>query len=449
MDFILILIIILYVLLLVFAIISATFRNEWDLVWRTAMQRAVVAGIIGAIVGVLISIFSIFQIGLKGLAATLVLGGGGFLIIGAIFWTFSVIQNGLPPQVARYLSIAGAILLCIGIVFGLITFFTWSMQPQNQAVGDTINEYFKFASPLTTGVKNAGEQLVKFKYCFVADPRCPFFVNWDNPDVQNPEEQFHVTLEFSENQIINDNVNTLCSLTIMNPSFSDLTYKPTCYYGSSYDQKKPLEVSRMGSYTYGNEFIFDSSANEQHTSFRCSGAIPEAADKPIHSDKLFVDLERPVLAETTWPVYIGFGSNMGKIKSTMNFKAPYSVALASDNDLPFNPKATYDFRIVLKKQDDNSKLVNLEYLTLSYPTSDYIIECPGLGLAADGILEIRDKKSSELKKIFLYSSEEDKYSLACTAYIIDAPETPILSPISVESKYNVLTQFEGIIKKTP
>ncbi|MBS3073281.1 hypothetical protein J4465_00595 [Candidatus Pacearchaeota archaeon] len=447
MDFILILIIILYVLLLVFAIISSAFRNDWDMVWRTALQRGVTAGIIGAIVGVLISIFSIFQIGLQGLGATLVLGGGGFLGVGLIFWTFAVIQNGLPPQVARYLSIAGAILLCIGIIFGLISFFTW--MNYNPVAAETFGEYFKFASPLTTGIKNAGEQLSKFKYCFVADPRCPFFVNWDNPDVQNPEEQFYVTLQFSENQIINDNVNTLCSLNVMNPSFSDLTYKPACYYGSSYDQKKFLEVTRRGSYNYGNEFIFDSSVNEQHTSFRCSGAIPEAVDKPIYSEKLFVDLERPVLAETTWPVYIGLGSNMGKIKSTMNFKAPYSTALASDNDMPFNPKNTYDFRIVLKRQDDNSKLINLEYLTLSYPTSDYIIECQGLELAADGILEIRNKNSAELKKIFLYSSEEDKYSLACTAYIIDAPETPILSPISVESKYDVLTQFEGIIKKTP
>lgn len=439
--------IIFLVIVIITALISAIMTGTMEIALQAALPAALIAGIVGAIIGVLAGVFSLFDLGLQGVVAILVLAIVGFLLLGAIAFIIVFAYNSYPNWARQVFSGILVIGMVIGLVVGLISLVVFMTQNPTSAVV----EYLKFASPVTEGIGNAFTELSKFKYCFTADPRCPFFINWENPTVQSQQEQFYTKLNFAENRINNnDYLESLCSLSIMNPSFNDLEFKPDCYYGDKEENKKPLELTKLGSYAFGDRFIFQPSFDEQHTSFRCSGYIAEASGKNVYSTNLYVYLTRPISVKTSWLVYIGGGKSIGQQKSVMDFKAPYSVALTSYNDMPFNTGKKYDFSIVIKNQDERkSKFLKLNRLTLNIP-EDYLIHCEGLDLVSEATLEISEKTAEELKTIYYYSQDEDKYTIPCSLMVNNAPvDSTILSPISVETYYSTISKFETKIVKKP
>ncbi|MCX8194429.1 MAG: hypothetical protein N3G19_03700, partial [Candidatus Pacearchaeota archaeon] len=289
-----------------------------------ALSAAIAGAIIGAIVGVVLSLFAIYNLGFSGLLATLVLGLSCALGAALLFAAFTFLVKGLANLIgekgARVVMgiVSGAV---IGAMIGI--FFS--------PMGITVMpEYLKFADPLRETVVKGLTEFAKFRHCFYADPRCPFFVPWEDPNIQSVEEEFDVDIEFSEKKILPDNtINVLVSLSVKNPEFGDLRIKPRCYFKK--DKERELDIEKMGAYSYGDEFIFPTTApgQEIHTSFRCTGEIPEAADKNIYTEYIVIVLERPVAVKTTWPVWIGKQPRIGIVRSEMKFNAPYIISLGT------------------------------------------------------------------------------------------------------------------------
>lgn len=405
--------------------------------FKLALPSGLVGGIIGAIVGILLSLFAIFSIGLQGLFATIVLGLIGFGVGFVALWFVTFAWYASPPVVRKFLTTAAAILMVI-IVIGLIVFF-WN-QPFTK-------EYLKFASPMFESVgKGLNDLRVSWGACLYMKPPCPFLVDWESPNVQSAQEELNVKVEFSDNQIAQDHVNLAVALTVSNPEISELRIKPKCYLGK--DKKQELQVENMGSYSSGDEFVLGTTApgQELHTSFRCSGDVSEAVDKPVYSDYVVVTLERPVTVKTIWPVQIGQEPKMGFVKSTMQFNAPYSIAMLSNNDMPFNEGQEYPFSIVLKKRAEDAKLKQLDFMILKF-SEDLIIDCEGFkGL--DHELEIKDYSYEGLKNATIYDRTYDKFSWPCTLYVASAPRMAVLSPVEIESKYLVYSDYMTRIVKS-
>jgi len=415
--------------------VSYTLREIRD----AALGAAVPGLIIGGVTGVLLSLFAIFNIGrLSGLLATLVLGILGALGMAIIFAAFAALVKGLSnligEKTARILTglIAGAV---IGAILGI--FFS----PLGLKL---MPEYLKFASPLIEGVQKGVKELAKFRYCLYADPKCPFFVSWENPNVQSAKEELYVNVGFSEKEIKDNNLNMLVSLSVKNPEFSELEIKPKCYFKKS--KERELKVQNLGAYSSGDEFIFPTSDEEMHTTFRCSGYIPEAIDKNIYNEVVVVELERPVAVKTTWPIWIGSQPRKGIVKSEMKFNAPYIVSLGSRNDLPFNEGREYDFQLTIKRREDDVKLKRIDEILISYP-EDILVSCKHFK-SLDHELEFRDTSYDNLKNLTQYDKEFDKFIFPCSLYVISAPKEAVMAPIEMDSRYVVYSDYDTRIIKS-
>ncbi|MEM4153133.1 MAG: hypothetical protein QXK80_03415 [Candidatus Pacearchaeota archaeon] len=407
---------------------------------RASLPAGLAGAIIGAIIGVLLSLFAIFNLGLSGLIGTIILATFGliigFIVVYIITFVWYILPSWLKKPVTYLL-----IIVFIGLIIWIAIFF-WRLP--------LTGEYLKFASPVFDGLAKGWRDLrTSWGACLYLKPPCPFLVDWETPNVQSAQEELNIDVRFSEAKISKQNeIYVLVSLTVTNPELSELIVKPRCFLGK--DKVRELNVESMGSYAKGDEFVFGTTSRGQelHTSFRCSGEIYEAGDKPLYSDYLVVVLERPVSVKTTWPVQIkrGEGPNLGLVKSTMQFNAPYSIAFASDNDMPFLEGREYSFNIVLKRRQENAKFKELNYISVKFP-DDLMIECKGF-VGSDHKLELREHDYESLKKIAQYSESEDKFSWPCKLYVSEAPPQAVLAPVSLESKYVVYSESSVRIIKS-
>ncbi len=411
-------------------------------IWQACLGSMIAGAIIGAVLGVILSLFAIFNLGFSGLLATLVLGLMGALIIAIIFGAVTFIVKGLANLIgekgARIVAglFAGAV---IGAIIGL--FFS----PLGVAV---MPEYLKFADPLREAVINGGRELATFRHCLYADPRCPFFVQWETPNIQSSREELSVDVDFSENKILPDNtINLVVSLSVSNPEFADLHIKPKCYFKR--EKERELAVERMGSYTFGDEFVFPTTApgQELHTSFRCSGEIPEAADKNIYSEYVVIELERPVAVKTIWPIWIGEQPKIGIVKSEMKFNAPYVVSLGSYNDMPFEEGKEYDFQLTVLRKERDAQFKKVDSILVNFP-EDVLANCEHFeGL--DHEFELKDYTYDELKNLTQYDKESDKFIFPCSLYVVSAPKEAVMSPFELEAYYTVYSDHSTRIIKSP
>jgi|GEM_PF-2366041 len=405
---------------------------------KLALPAGLVGGIIGAIVGVLLSLFAVFSIGLQGLFATLVLGLIGFAAGFAFVWLVTFIWYASPPGLRKFFATIFTIVVIFGVI--VLAIFLWR-QPFTR-------EYLKFALPLFEQVGKGWHDLrVSWGACLYLKPPCPFLIDWESPNVQSAQEELNIQVEFSDSKIIQDKINLAVALSVANPELAELHVRPRCYLGK--DKKQELQVENMGSYSYGDEFVFGTTrpGEELHTSFRCVGSVPEAAEKQVYSEYVVVTLERPVSVKTTWPVQIGQEPNIGFVKSTMQFNAPYTIAMLSNNDMPFKEGQKYDFSIVLKKRAEDAMFKHLDYMSIKFP-EDLIIACEGFkGL--DHELEIRDYSYEVLKNITQYEKTYDKFSWPCSLYVASAPRMAVLAPVEIESKYVVYSDHVTRVIKSP
>ena len=405
--------------------------------FHSALPAGLAGGIIGAIVGVLLSLFAVFNIGLQGLFATLVLATLGFVIGGIGIFLITFVWNTLPPWLKKPVTYIFVIVIIVGIIW--VGIFLWKLP--------FTGEYLKFASPVFDSLGKGWKDLrTSWGACFYLKPPCPFLIDWETPNVQSAEEELSVRVDFSENKIVQDRVNLLVSITVSNPELAELHVKPKCYLGK--DKKEELRVEGMGTYSYGDEFVFGSTSpgQELHTSLRCVGDIYDAIDKPVYSDYVVLELERPVSVKTTWPVQIGQEPRIGLVRSAMQFNAPYSIAMLSNNDMPFNEGKEYDFSIVLKKRAEDAKFKDLEYMKVAF-TDDLMITCEGFD-GLDHELEIKDYSYGALKNSTQYESAYDKFSWPCILYVASAPTQAVLSPVVVESKYKVYSDYMARVVKS-
>ena len=411
-------------------------------IWNASLGSMIAGAIVGAVLGVLLSLFVVFNLGVSGLLATLIMGLGGALIFALIFGSITFVIKGLSNILGERGSrvVAG---LFGGALIGLIVALFFS------PVGTTIMpEYLKFAEPLREGIFTGARELAKFRYCFYADPKCPFFVNWEEANVQSTQEELSVDVDFSEKKILADNtVNLVVSLSISNPELSDLEIKPRCYFKK--DKEREFSVEKMGSYAFGDSFIFPTTAPGQklHTSFRCVGEVPEAADKNIYSEYVVVELERPIAVKTVWPVWIGTEPRMGIIKSEMKFNAPYLVSLGSYNDMPFEEGKEYDFQLTIKQKDESTKLKRLDDILVKFPEG-ILASCENFeGL--DHEFELKDYNYEELKNLTQYEEEDDKFIFPCSLYVVSAPKEAVMAPFELEAYYNVYSDYKVRVVKSP
>lgn len=408
--------------------------------FRASLPAGLAGGIVGAIIGALVSLFAIFNLGFSGLFGTIILTTFGFGIGFVVVYILSFVWYIVPPWLKKPITYL-LILVFIAAIIWIVIFF-WKLP--------LTGEYLKFASPVFEGLAKGWRSLrTSWGACLYLKPPCPFLIDWESPDVQSAQEELNVEVKFSETKISKNNeLYALVSLSVTNPELSELVVKPRCFLGK--DKARELTVETMGSYAKGDEFVFGTTmrGQELHTSFRCSGEIYEAADKPLYSDYLVVVLERPVSVKTTWPVQIkrGEGPSLGLVKSTMQFNAPYSVALASNNDMPFLEGRDYDFSVVLKRRQEDVKFKELEYIEIEFPES-LMIDCEGFS-GLNHKLELKEHSYELLKNITRYSETEDKFSWPCKLYVSEAPAQTVLAPVTLESKYVVYSESSTRIIKS-
>lgn len=396
--------------------------------------------IAGAVVGVLLSLFSIYNLGVQGLLGTLVLGlscAGIFAIVGFIT---GFISYWLPDWLKSFFTI----LFILAIFAALI----WAIIKMERA--DTLPEYLKFASPVFEGFQKGVKELGMYRYCLTADEKCPFFVPWDEPTIQSKQEELSVDVSFDEKNIRSDNTVSLrVSLAVKNPTLAKLTIKPRCYLKSKDEKGSELKVERMGTYSYGDEFEFPpaSAGEELHTEFYCSGDVFEAEDKNIYSEKVIIELERPVSVKTTWPVWIGSTPRKGLVRSTMSFDAPYTISLASNNDMPFEENKDYSFQVSIQKKAEDVSLKRIQSISITLP-EDIMAECEKPFENIDYTIELGDVSADALKNMTQYNKDLDKYVLPCTLYVAAAPREAVMAPIQLEAQYSVSSDYDTRIFKS-
>ncbi|MGB9707913.1 MAG: hypothetical protein ACPLXC_01105 [Candidatus Pacearchaeota archaeon] len=405
---------------------------------KLALPSGIIGGVIGAIIGVVLSLFAFLSIGLNGLIATIVLGLIGFGVGFVVVWCVTFVWYFSPPWAKKIFSFVVAIVMIVGII--ILTVFIWR-QPFTK-------EYLKFASPMFDSIGRGIRDIrVNWGACLYLKPPCPFLIDWESPNVQSTQEELNIKVEFSENRIMHDRVNLAVAISVSNPEIMELHVKPKCYLGK--DKKVELQVANMGSYAYGDEFVFGTTSpgQELRTSLRCVGSIPEAADKQVYSENVVLVLERPVTVTTTWPIQIGEEPKGGFVKSTMQFNAPYSIAMLSNNDIPFNEGKNYGFSVVLKRRAEDVKFKQLDYMTIRF-SEDLLINCMGFK-GMDHEIEIRDYSYEGLKNSTQYEETYDKFSWPCELYVTSAPRLAVLSPVVLESKYVVYSDYMTRVIKSP
>lgn len=415
--------------------------------------QAFVAGlipgaIIGAAIGVLFSIFSVIQMGFSGLLSTIVLmlvcGAGGALGLGLTNILRTALVNSMGP------GAAGAL---VGILFGGIL-FCFVVFIANPATGGAVGQYWQAGwDPVYKVLSDGVKELYKWRYCFVADPHCPFFVDWSDANVQSKQEVLQVDASFSQTQIKNDYADSLVQLTVNNPEKYELHLIPKCSLGQSIQNSRPITLKNMGTYAQGYEFVFPMSADSLSTSLRCSSEVVECEGKAVCLDqRIFLVLDRPVLLQGDWPIYIGRQyavTGPRQVRTDLKFNAPWTVALYSSNDMPFDQgkQDGYDFNLAIKQIDEETDLKSIDLIRLTFP-ENIIASCQEFGAEGNDLV-IRNINKAWLDKNIQYDPEEKSYTFPCTLIVKDAPIDAVLAPISIEADYTVTSTFETKITKQP
>ena len=404
---------------------------------KASFGTAFMGLIIGAVAALLLSLFPLFKFGLSGLSGSFwffiifIIGGWAvFFVIGFIYWYVPL------PTALKHAVIFGT----IGVVFGLAC---WMVFVSNTGPAGS---YMAFAfAPIREQVDKFFTSLDKFRYCFYADAKCPFFIQWDEPTTQSPQEVLNIDLQFSDNKILQNRVDVQVSMTLKNPEKTEIKITPKCYLGDRpHSKDHDLEVMNLGKYALGDEFAFPLSSAEMHTTFRCVGDLPDNTAN-AYIGYVIVNLERPVNLKGNWPIYIGSEPNMGRTKSVMSFNAPYSFALVSDSDMPFEEGKNYDFSLVIKRLDEDANLTSIQDIKLKFPES-MIAECQDFQVSGQ-TLEVENVDPGVLKNTTQYDKKEDIYRIPCSLYIREAPVQAVLAPIEIEANYKVISEYETTVLK--
>ena len=409
---------------------------------KQGFSWAIFGAISGGAIGVLLSIFAIYNIGVKGLLGTIVLGLGCAAILFVAGFIVGYLTYYIPkPVKTTFVTIS------ILIIIGMLVWATLTMWKAG-----TLPEYAKFASPMFEGIQKAFHGLAQYKYCLTADSRCPFFVSWDEPVIQNSQEEISVHVSFDEKKVKSDGtINLLVNLAVENPTMAELTIKPKCYLESKDEKGTELEIDRMGTYSYGEEFrIPATEENEEvHTQFYCYGALPSEADnRNVYAADIIVELERPVVVKTTWPVWIGTTPRKGIVKSTMSYNAPYTVSLASNNDMPFEEGKDYSFQITLQRKAEDVKFKNLQSLSVNVP-EELKVQCGDNFANINNFIELRDASYDILKNITQYDENLDKFIFPCVLYVSKAGIEAVQAPMQMEVYYSVYSDYDTQVFKSP
>ena len=402
------------------------------------LSSGLIWAVVLAIFGLLLSGFSIIEsgTGMFGLPSALV-----FALSSAALGFCLGFVYGLFPKESKWIGLIIVILVLVLVAY-------WLFSTGNAGIFSGV------MSPLKGGFGNVAKGLGNFKNtwspCLALKPPCPFLIDWETPNVETKEEEVYVKVETSENKISQDNqLNMLVSLTVKNPTDYDVNIKPKCYLERN--KTRELKIDKMGTYASGEEFIFSKTqqGQELHTSFRCTGDIIEASDKNVYSDYVIVVLERPVTVNTVWPVKVGQEPKIGLVKSEMKFNAPYTISMTSDNDMPFAEGHEYDFQIVLKRAQEDSKLKSVEYIDVKYQ-DEIMASCQGFN-GIDHEFELKDYSYESLKSAtsVQYDKDYDKFSWPCTLYVSSASQNAVLSPMELNAKYTVYTDYPVKILKSP
>ena len=396
----------------------------------SSLSAALIGAIILSVICALLSIFSVVEIGSAGIPSLIV-----FVLIGAGFGFCLGFIYGIFPSNLKVLAV-----LIIAVLLFLVFSQLYKVQP------GVLQPIFSSLKGKGSGILNVVGKIKDYKYCFTADPRCPFFISWEEPYVEKGEEDVEIDVRFSERRIKEDNtINVLAEITVVNKKIPELHVKPKCYFKK--EKERELKVEKLGSYAKGNEFVFPMSDLEMHTTLRCSGSIPEAEDKNVYTEYIVLELERPVSVTTTWPVWIGKKPNKGIVRSIMSSEAPYSVALASNNDMPFEQKKEYDFKVIIKRKDANARLKEIEELVITYPL-EMLVECNSFESTEAG-LALRNVPYQTLKEISDYEKEKDKFIFPCSLYVTRAPVGAIQAPIVLNARYVVYSDYITKVYKAP
>ncbi|MFH1823311.1 MAG: hypothetical protein ABH817_01170 [archaeon] len=420
---------------------SLPFSESLKLAWSKALPFTILA----AIFGLVLSLFTSISVGYT-------FGNGIFSAL-SMMSTFAAITFVLIflGSVISYAGGGGswsAILAGIAIVGLLILIFQIPADSALINTGLPFGQYMKTAmDPVKNVISIIGNEIGKYGYCMVADSRCPFLVSWEEPVVERAEEKLNMVVQFSDKKIKDDYASVLVSLTVTNPELDDLEINPRCWIGTG-SSKQELIVERMGKYSKGDYFEFGPSEEARHTTFRCSGPVENAVGKMNYNEKLTLKLERKVSVDAVWPIYLGSEPHFGLIKTIMPFIAPYTIALGSSSDMPFEEGEEYDFQIALKRYNEDTKLEKLEYLRMLFP-DDVFVDCPSFDISGTSELSITSVVRDELMEIATdYEEVDDRFIFSCLMYISSAPRRAVQSPIDVHTAYIVSTEYTTFITKS-
>jgi hypothetical protein len=87
----------------------------------------------------------------------------------------------------------------------------------------------------------------------------------------------------------------------------------------------------------------------------------------------------------------------------------------------------------------------LKELRIEFPDS-ILAECENFEVDGQDLV-LSNIEMSVLKNITQYTTNDERYSIACSMQIKDAPQRAVLAPIKIDASYDVVTQYETPILK--
>jgi hypothetical protein len=395
------------------------------------LSQGIIWAIVGAIIGVGLSLFAMIDIGYAGMSGMLLLGlsGAAFgFCLGFIYGSF--------PKNMKIVAIIIIILVIGVVVYWLADSARFGTGPFGQYLSP-ISMRFESVGGLFSGFKDIG-------YCLTGDEKCSFIGRWKDPEIKSSEEMNNIKVEFSNKKIIEDEINLLVSLIVNNKEGENIEVVPKCYAGAKKEEE--LAIINTGTYWQGTSFIFPQSEQEMTTSFRCFGT----SDKT--SETIFVVLERPVEVITQWPIEVKnilTGEEQKKHAiSEMPYNAPYTVSLSSPSQIPFEKGESYDFELIIKKnekrKEQNVKFKKLESLSIIAPSEIFIDYEDCLGVDSN---TLSDLTAEQLKHISDYDSTIDSFNFLCNLYVAEAQSNAQRADIYVYTNYIVESEYKTLVTK--
>jgi hypothetical protein len=151
--------------------------------------------------------------------------------------------------------------------------------------------------------------------------------------------------------------------------------------------------------------------------------------------------------KTTWPVWIGTTPRKGLVKSSMSFNAPYTVSLASNNDMPFEEGKDYSFQITIQKKADDVEFKRLQSLSIYVP-DELMVQCGDSFANINNFVEIREVSYDIMKNISQYNEELDKFIFPCTLYVSKAGVQAVQAPMQLDAYYSVYSDYDAQVFKS-